>query len=485
MTDEELKKFLDSSLGDMAERVDRENSQKKAQEQKQVEDAMNKFTSKLPDNMKEMVSSLMSAMQSPANDSKSPISRETATRVAHSNLPKEVNNLIPAQTAEFYKNTLSTANLWLDSATNFSPLVDKIMIMRPIDWLDQSFNMWEKIITPIAKGTNDSMHENLHEQFGGLEEMTGENHPISKLGFNINGQEDIFPINSNMSIEDMMMTASKTSFSVQVGTSLSFLAKEAVCGTDFGFPLFEKTLVMVPQNVEKLAKEFELPIGQVVAYLCLREAAAERLFDRVPWLAGHLLSIIQKYAEGIDYDINSIQEKIMDQMGDFDPTNMAGNMSGMNAAITNLSQAGDLIPKTQAQKESQERLEVILSIIEGWIDWISFRAGAAQLDKIGDLRELMTRRRITGGKGENSFAKTIGINLRPTLCRESSKFWEKMYLEKGLDFGDSLWSTPDKLPTKKGLDNPEDFLNGIEGTSKANSAKDDVKIEHDWDSLLS
>ncbi|MDK8351805.1 zinc-dependent metalloprotease, partial [Gleimia europaea] len=134
-----------------------------------------------------------------------------------------------------------------------------------------------------------------------------------------------------------------------------------------------------------------------------------------------------------------------------DPTDMAALQDAMTAGAFN----GEPTP---AQEKALEDLETQLALVEGWVEVITLEAGRPYLPHIEQLRELMRRRRVSGGAAEQMLEKLIGLKLRPRQARNAAQLWQIVSSERGRSERDALWNHPDFAPTATELANPEAFL---------------------------
>ena len=74
------------------------------------------------------------------------------------------------------------------------------------------------------------------------------------------------------------------------------------------------------------ADGLNIPFGEVLHYLAVREAAAARLFAQAPWLADAINQSVRDYSAGIHVDIAKVQ-------GDFEQ--LSGDPQAISEAINN------------------------------------------------------------------------------------------------------------------------------------------------------
>lgn len=243
----------------------------------------------------------------------------------------------------------------------------------------------------------------------------------------------------------MLQNVGGAMFGMQLGQAVGALSKDVVGSTDIGVPLADGRMALLPANVAAFGAGLDVPEQEVQLFLAVREAAHVRLFTHIPWLTGHLLGSIERYARGIHIDMGKIEEAARD----IDPT----NPESLQGA---LSQGVFMPERTPEQDAALVRLETTLALVEGWVDEVT-AAAAANLPSAGALREMVRRRRATGGPAEHAFAALVGLELRPRRLRDAAALWALLLEERGAEGRDALWQHPDLLPTAEDLDDPAGF----------------------------
>jgi len=115
------------------------------------------------------------------------------------------------------------------------------------------------------------------------------------------------------------------------------------------------------------------------------------------------------------------------------------------------------LPDSPAQKSALARLEVVLALVEGWVDEVVAQATAERMPTAAKLQEAFRRRRAAGGPAEQTFATLVGLELRPRRLRDASTLWGSLRTRQGVEARDGVWMHPDLLPTDADLDDPLGF----------------------------
>jgi len=328
---------------------------------------------------------------------------------------------------------LDIANTWLDEATNFPALSrSNLPAWSRRDWLDSSVTNWAKMIEPLADGMANAL-TNVLKQTPLEPDME-------------QGMAAVAPI---------MRAFMGSLIANQLGTSIGQLAVSITGANDVAIPLFGSNEArLLPENVSKWAQGLDIPIDEVRIFLAVREAAASRLFSQSPWLSKYIQDAITAYGAGIKIDIDSIQEQAERALetGELD----INNPESISVAIS----AGLFKPEqSPSQDAALEKLEMILALIEGWIDYVSTKAIGERLPSYPALSETLRRGRATKSPTQQLFATLLGLEVSPRKMRECSHFWFEVESEIGLAGRDQRWEDPALLPKSQDLADVSKFLN--------------------------
>lgn len=375
-----------------------------------------------------------------------PVNWQLAERVARETTTRQNLDRLTAQKADETRSAMRTASLWLDAATDFGPTTGPNMALTRLDWIAHSLGTFRKLLDPIGANVSRAFSEALSAQTDHL--------PPQIAG--IIGDPSLF-------IGKMIASV----LGIQYGGALAELAVKSFGSTDTGVPLLEgSSAILVPANIEDFAKGMEIPREEILLYVAVREAAAARLYTRVPWLRPRVLDTISEIASGIEINMESIEDQVRDLS--IDPMNI--DPSAMpEIDMTNIF----LLELSEEQEDAVERLQHLLSLIEGWVSEVSARAVLPHLPNAVPMRELFTRRYATDNPAKAVWEEQLGIELIARRQREASAFWQMAGAKKGIHERDGLWSHPDLLPTAAALDHPQSFFD-----------HDQESIEAELDSFL-
>ena len=369
---------------------------------------------------------------------------------------------------EAVTSAAALADVWLDVATTFPASGGTAQAWSRSEWLVNTGPAWKRIVTPIAEhvtgavsgmGSTDLQQlspEALPEQ---LRQMLPEGLPPEFM-------QMLQPMLG------MVQQLGAAAFSMQVGQALAGLAGQVLTASDVGIPLTDPPrMAIVPTNVSEFAEGLDISTSDAMMFIALREAAHQRLFVHVPWLAARVIGAVEQYARYMRVDMEQLNEA------------MSGVDLSDPSALQQVLSGGVLTPEdTPEQKAAVARLETLLACIEGWVDDVVQTAVADRLPTLPNLVEAMRRRRAAGGPAERTFASLVGMELRPRRLREAHTVFAAIRTARGAQARDALWSHPDLLPGPEDLDDPlgfaqssglvPDTLEGIEGERGDSSESD-------------
>ncbi|MBS5998730.1 zinc-dependent metalloprotease, partial [Corynebacterium sp.] len=372
----------------------------------------------------QMLSGMGSSMNSPENSG--PVNYDMAKRIALQQISQS--KPVSADDTKAVEESVRLAELWLDDATYLPTASGTAKAWDSKQWLEETMPAWQRMVTPVAEHMNDAQLDSMPEE---AREMMG---PMTK----------------------MMNQMSGMNFGMQLGHALGDLASQALTGSDFGLPIAPaNTVALLPQTIQKVARELNVPGQEVLVYIAAREAARQRLFKHVPWLVERIVSSVEEYAIGLVIDTSHLEEVTRELNLE------SGDPQAIQDAMSKL-QGMDLSPRiTSKNTAAASRLETLLALVEGWAEHVVTEALGERIPSTSKLTQAWAHRRSTGGSAENAFSKVVGIELNAPKVSEAAELWRRATVAVGAEKRDKAWDHPDFLPTAEHLDNPAAFIDSL------------------------
>lgn len=320
------------------------------------------------------------------------------------------------------------ANLWLDEATSLSALAsDPKFVSREV-WVQDALPLFQELAGPIAERVANALTENLQQNLPSeLEGLAG-------------------------GAQGIMRSAGGALFAMQLGSALGKLSHEVITGGDIGLPFYaEARAAFITQNLDQFIDENSLDESQAKIYLSVRELAHARLFRHSRWLREAVIAQLTNYAAGITIDGEAMSE-------------LATSITPENAEALKVAlESGALLSeRTADQIAALESIEMLLALIEGWVEVVTENS-TKLLPAALALNEVLRRRRATSSPAESTFATLVGLELQPRRTREAAEFWRVVTKELGVEKRDAIWDHPDLLPSSGDIENVDGYLKRIRG----------------------
>ena len=114
--------------------------------------------------------------------------------------------------------------------------------------------------------------------------------------------------------------------------------------------------------------------------------------------------------------------------------------------------------QSPTQDAALAKLEMIIALIEGWIDHVTTKSVANRLPSLPALSETLRRRRATKSPTQQLFTTLLGLEVSPRKMRECATFWFEVSEELTVKGRDERWDDPAFLPTAQDLADIKKFL---------------------------
>ena len=350
---------------------------------------------------------------------------------------------------ERLSQSLMIANTWLDSEILFpASALPNQSAWSKRDWLDATVSSWQLLFEPLALGMADALSDVISSS-------------TSQLPIEFAGSENQSP-QQQEAMKQMLARLLRgfmgTLIATQLGQGVGSLANSITGANDVAIPLLaaDSGAHLIPQNITEWSAGLGIDPEQVAIYLALRESAAARLFANNSWLAGYIKEVITAYGSGISIDVESITRQAEQAMasGEIDINNPASLNIALNAGLFTPQQ-------TPAQELALTKLEMVLALIEGWIDHVISQVAQERIPSFNALIENSRRRRATASPMQQLFANLLALEVSPRKMREASAFWGEVKNLRGSDGRDKCWEDPAFLPMPGDLNDVKAFLESV------------------------
>jgi coenzyme F420 biosynthesis associated uncharacterized protein len=246
---------------------------------------------------------------------------------------------------------------------------------------------------------------------------------------------------------------------VQVGGLLAYLSNKVlgqyeVFGADetgADLPAGGRLLLVAP-NIADVERRLDVPHRDFRMWVCLHEQTHRLQFTAVPWLRGHLESELASFAEVTDLDPQALATRARAAIG-----------AVRKRETTSLVE----MMQTPEQRVVLDRLQAIMTLLEGHADQVMDAVGPAVVPSVELIRERFERRRDGSSALDRAVRKLLGLDMKMQQYRQGGAFVREVVDHVGVRGFNTVWESPQTLPTRAELAAPEAWLTRVLGLTPA------------------
>jgi putative hydrolase len=244
--------------------------------------------------------------------------------------------------------------------------------------------------------------------------------------------------------------------SMTAGSMLGHLARRSLGQYDLPVPRPPSDeLVLVAPNVADFGEAWSLPADDLRLWVCLHEITHHAVLG-VPHVRADLTSMLAEYAAGFRPDARGLEERLGDLTLD-DPSALASLQETFGDPQVLL---GAL--RSDAQLALLPRLEALVAVIVGVVDWVMDQVGGTIIGSYGQLSEALRRRRVEADASDRFVEQLLGLELTQAAYERGSAFAEGVVDRAGPEGLEQLWTGERNLPTPSEVDAPGLWLARID-----------------------
>lgn len=297
--------------------------------------------------------------------------------------------------------------------------VDKIDAFTRTEWIDANIANFEKLFNPI---------------------------------------EEIYRrVQTSTSLGTMLMgELSQGLLSTQMGVLLGYLARRVLGQYDLSLlgkePVSAGRLYFVEPNISGVQSELGLDPDDFRLWIALHETTHAYEFEAYPWVREYFNTLLEEYFGLLSNDLLEFGN------------GMGGVRGIMDRLRANMNTGENWIEAVMSKEQRAlfVKLQALMSIIEGYSNYIMNAVGERLLPSYATIKERVEQRATNRSQIEKLFIRITGLALKMEQYRLGETFINRIVALRGIETANRIWEGPDYVPTLEELRNPESWLERID-----------------------
>ena len=232
----------------------------------------------------------------------------------------------------------------------------------------------------------------------------------------------------------------------EVGVLLSYLAPKVLGQFDpfwTGPDGAQGRLLLVAPNVVEVERLLRVPPSDFRLWVCLHEETHRVQFTAVPWLRDHLLTLIGRLVETADFENGVVGQVLLDAVRRI----VEAVREGEELSVVDLLQ-------TPAQRAIVDEITAVMSLLEGHADVVMDSVGPDVVPSVAQIRARFDERR-KGQGSDKVVRRLLGLDAKMRQYRDGAAFCRHVLDEVGMEGLNRVWTSPDTLPSRAEIANPQ------------------------------
>jgi coenzyme F420 biosynthesis associated uncharacterized protein len=237
----------------------------------------------------------------------------------------------------------------------------------------------------------------------------------------------------------------------EAGLAAGYSAKRVLGQYDLALfgPARPARLLFVAENMDAARSHLDAERQVFLRWVALHECTHVLQFERVPWLAGHLRSLVATLldgaAEGLDSAaIAAIVRRLLRDPREIVRALLRGELSRLLS--------------DPRRRLVLDRLQATMSVVEGHAEHVMDASAAELGPQLAELRERLDARRARRGGLGDLIARLLGMDLKLRQYELGKRFCDAVVGAAGPEGLLAVWRSAEDLPDLDELEQPGRWL---------------------------
>jgi coenzyme F420 biosynthesis associated uncharacterized protein len=255
-----------------------------------------------------------------------------------------------------------------------------------------------------------------------------------------------------------LRAAAGATVAAEVGLVLGYMAQRVLGQYELSLlePERAPRLLFVGPNLAKAIRDLDVDRDSFLRWIVLHELTHVLQFQGVPWLRDHMGSLLRDYLATMEVRIER---------------GAAGGLPSLPnpSELLERFREGGLVAlvQTREQRRIFDRLQAVMSVIEGYSEHVMDAVGEQVLPAYGGLRDAMERRRRSRSAPERALQRLLGMDLKMRQYEQGKRFCDGVVARHGVEALNRVWDAPESIPVLAELDDPDAWVARVAAEPRA------------------
>jgi coenzyme F420 biosynthesis associated uncharacterized protein len=255
------------------------------------------------------------------------------------------------------------------------------------------------------------------------------------------------------SLAALLHVANRPVVGVQLGVLLGYLARRVLGQYDLSLlspdPSQRGALYFVEPNIARAQQLLGVSDEEFRLWIALHETSHVFQFEAFPWVRSYFQDLVRQFVGqvtdqiGVTNDLGALIDRVRE-----------GRAQGKHWIEIMLS---------PQQQQIFDRLQSLMSLIEGYSNHIMNAIGRDLLPSFHDIEQRVQQRQLNRPLIEEVINRVTGMDLKLAQYRQGEQFIDAVVAQRGILFANRVWEGPENLPTMDELRDPVRWIARIEG----------------------
>ena len=234
----------------------------------------------------------------------------------------------------------------------------------------------------------------------------------------------------------------------QLGFMLAFLGRKVLGQYDVSLlaagPTTRGRLHFVEPNIVATAAALRVPKDEFRTFIALHEATHAFEFEAHAWLRPYFAGLVAETVEQLAAESGGLMGRVREAVS-------GGEGHWLERILT------------PGQRETFNRTQALMSLLEGYSNHVMNAAGAQILPNFTELHDRFERRGERRTALERAIMRLTGLDLKMEQYAAGERFADRVIAERGREFLNRVWTGPQMLPSLEEIRAPDAWVARIEG----------------------